>query len=230
MSAQPSTARSSACRNHNGIDIRGADNSIGGQTAAARNLVSDNSGNGIFVNTGPGGNNMEGNSSARVKGLRSSNMRDGIAVLNSPNNTIGGTNVNARNVIASNFDNGIVLASFPKFGVATGNIVQGNFVGTDVTGTVDLGNGDHGMVLFRATGNTIGGTAAGAGNVFFGNTFHGILLLETPTATRSKAMSFRRTARPASTLSSPTTTSCRATFSARTRPGRSIKGTASPAC
>jgi CSLREA domain-containing protein len=159
-------------RNDHGIEVRGANNSIGGQTAAARNFVSDNTGVGIFINSSTGGNFVEGN-------IVEQNFLDGISVFNSPNNTIGGANINARNLSANNFDSGIALSSFPTVGVTTGNIVQGNFVGTDVTGTLRRANGDQGIVLFRATGNTIGGSAAGAGNLFFGNTFHGIYLLDT---------------------------------------------------
>ena len=46
--------------------------------------------------------------------------------------------------------------------------IIGNYVGTDVTGTVDLGN-DAGIKLADATGVLIGGTATGAGNLISGN-------------------------------------------------------------
>src|SRR5262249_55798103 len=51
------------------------------------------------------------------------------------------------------------------------NTVEGNFIGTDVTGTRPLGNGDG---LFTAGSDTIGGTTPGAGNVISGNFQEGI--------------------------------------------------------
>src|SRR5262249_24471290 len=52
-----------------------------------------------------------------------------------------------------------------------GNKVQGNFVGTDATGTTALGNSGGGVVLgFGTLGNMIGGEVAAARNVVSGNT------------------------------------------------------------
>ncbi len=58
--------------------------------------------------------------------------------------------------------------------VNTGNVVQGNYIGTDVTGTAALGN-YNGVAVYSA-GNTIGGTTAGAGNIISGNTGDGVLI------------------------------------------------------
>ena len=45
---------------------------------------------------------------------------------------------------------------------ATGNLVQGNFIGTDRTGTIDLGNAGDGIsILAGASGNVIGGLPPG---------------------------------------------------------------------
>ena len=53
-------------------------------------------------------------------------------------------------------------------------MVEGNSIGTDVTGTIALANGGDGVDLSSAPPNTIGGTAAGAGNVISGNAQAGI--------------------------------------------------------
>src|SRR5439155_24118876 len=60
----------------------------------------------------------------------------------------------------------------------TGNVVQGNYIGTDASGTTALPNIDNfgGAVLVRAPGNTIGGTAPGAGNVISGNDRAGVVI------------------------------------------------------
>jgi hypothetical protein len=53
--------------------------------------------------------------------------------------------------------------------------VEGNYVGTDVSGTVALGNGTGVLVAFDpARFHTIGGTAAAARNVISGNTEVGL--------------------------------------------------------
>jgi hypothetical protein len=54
---------------------------------------------------------------------------------------------------------------------ATGNRVAGNFIGTDATGTQDLGNAGVGVYVEDAPGNTIGGTAVAARNVISGNAY-----------------------------------------------------------
>jgi titin len=89
----------------------------------------------------------------------------------SVNNTIGGTAAGALNIISGNL-HGVEL-----YGGA-GNVVSGNYIGTDVTGSVDLGNYYHGVWVRDddASGHTIGGTEAGAGNVISGNNSQGILL------------------------------------------------------
>ena len=92
------------------------------------------------------------------------NAFDGVHIDNAPNNLIGGTTAAARNTISAN-NNGVYIVGAG----ATGNIVEGNFIGTGVDGVTDLGNAVDGVVLDNAPGNTIGGTAAGAGNVISGN-------------------------------------------------------------
>ena len=61
------------------------------------------------------------------------------------------------------------------FGEGTngGNVVQGNFIGTDPTGTIGRGNG-RGVFLFSSPNNRIGGTTPAARNLISGNTNAGI--------------------------------------------------------
>src|SRR5205807_5276732 len=76
--------------------------------------------------------------------------------------TIGGTSAAARNIISGN-ESGIETNTF-----STGITIQGNYIGTDITGNAALPNTSRGM--FVSTNNTtIVGTAAGAGNVISGN-------------------------------------------------------------
>ena len=74
---------------------------------------------------------------------------------------------------------GLVINRFADDGITINgtdnHLIVGNFIGTDVTGTVDLGNSDDGIVVYNgASGVTIGGTAAGDGNLISGNDSDGI--------------------------------------------------------
>ena len=71
----------------------------------------------------------------------------------------------AGNLISANGDAGIYLIASG----ATGNLIQGNTIGTDMTGTLALGNTLEGIYLERAPSNTIGGAVSGAGNLISAN-------------------------------------------------------------
>jgi parallel beta-helix repeat protein len=78
---------------------------------------------------------------------------------------------------------GLVINRFAGHGIlvtgasATGNVIGGNYIGTDVSGALDLGNAGSGLqIQSGASGNTIGGDVAGAGNVISGNNARGIMI------------------------------------------------------
>jgi len=118
-----------------------------------------------------GGNIIEGNFiGTDVSGTSDlGNTNDGVRIETS-NNTIGGTVASARNVISGNNNDGVEING----SAASGNLVQGNFIGTDASGTTDLGNDVDGVRITGAPGNTIGGTASGARNVISGNNNDGV--------------------------------------------------------
>jgi len=85
-------------------------------------------------------------------------------------NIIGGTTPAARNVISGNSSAGVEL-----IGDSNENMIMGNFIGTDATGMVDLGNGGSGVYILQgAYANLVGGAAAGTGNVISGNEANGV--------------------------------------------------------
>ena len=60
---------------------------------------------------------------------------------------------------------------------ATGNLVEGNYIGTDITGTPPLGNEIDGIIFSNnASDNTIGGTARGQGNTIAFNVAAGVIV------------------------------------------------------
>ncbi len=184
----------------NGVDglflADSSDNTIGGTDPADRNLISGNRSSGIqilgnvpiSVGTGPdeqlgtaddetftgdaSRNLVQGNFlGTDVTGTaKLGNVNDGVFINNASRNTIGGAGVAAGNLISGNGSVGLQI-----FGTgATGNVVQGNKIGTDVTGNVALGNARDGVFVNAAPNNLIGGDAAGTGNIISGNGFSGV--------------------------------------------------------
>ncbi len=89
---------------------------------------------------------------------------DGMTIGGS-SNTIGGTIAADRNVISGNYERGVTIGG-------NGNVLEGNYIGTDITGSVAIGNGLVPVftgVIVDGAQNIIGGTVAGAGNVIPGN-------------------------------------------------------------
>ncbi len=70
---------------------------------------------------------------------------------------------------------GLAINRFDRHGIfisrSDGNRIQQNFIGTDPSGTVDVGNRDAGVMILNATGNLVGVETSDAteGNVVSGN-------------------------------------------------------------
>ncbi len=132
----------------------GINNVVGGTTAGARNVFAGP----ILVNGT--GNQIVGNFvGLDVTGTIVIAVTSvGITVNSgSNNNTIGGSAAGAGNRVGGAIDSGIELSG-------DGNVVQGNQVGTDATGTVRLANGYWGIKV-GGSNNTIGGIGPGEGNI-----------------------------------------------------------------
>jgi hypothetical protein len=116
---------------------------------------------------GSGGNVIEGNYiGTDVSGTVRLRNATGVAILDSPNNLIGGASPAARNLVSGCLFGGILING----SLAQGNRIEGNLVGTDATGTVLLGNNQYGVAVVRgASMNTIGGSISGQGNLITGN-------------------------------------------------------------
>ena len=157
---------------HGVLIAGGTGHRIGGPAPADRNVISGNDGEGIVVSSVTG-NVVQGNSiGVNAAGTAAlGNGLNGINITVAASNTVGGTAPGAGNVISANGQRGVRISD-PG---GTGNVVQGNFIGTDATGTLDLGNGTDGVGLINnATANTIGGATATARNVIAGNGGDGI--------------------------------------------------------
>ena len=164
IGANGTTAR----QNQRGIQLtNSSNNSIGGTTAAARNVISGNSINALEINGG-NANVIQGNFiGTNAAGTAELHNSIAVAIFNatSIDNLIGGTAAGAGNLISGNQGGGIIT---------NGNStrIQGNLIGTDVTGTKKIPN----TTGISANGQNIlvGGVTAGARNVISGNSSDGV--------------------------------------------------------
>jgi hypothetical protein len=131
-----------AAPNYRGVVIENSSNVIGGPNVGDRNLISGNSDSGLYVSdeafnplhVEPTGNVIENNyigtDAAGTKAL--GNFNFGVWDYGS-GNSYGGTTAGLGNVISGNVTGGIRTG-----GSVT---IEGNYLGTDVTGNVALGGG-----------------------------------------------------------------------------------------
>ena len=99
-----------------------------------------------------------------------SNGSDGIRIEGGFS-IIGGTATGARNLISGNGSSGVHMAN-RQFGASQ---VQGNFIGTDITGTIGLPNAATGL-LIEGDDNLVGGNVADAGNIIAFNLVNGVTI------------------------------------------------------
>jgi hypothetical protein len=95
----------------------------------------------------------------------------GILAQDGGNNNVIGVSpsdplAGGRNVISGNLT-GISLSS--AYQPTSGDVVAGNYIGTDITGRYAIGNGTGVVLGSQVNGSTIGGTAAAERNVISGN-------------------------------------------------------------
>jgi hypothetical protein len=147
-----------------GISLDGGLNTIGGPAAGMGNVFGFNSSAGlIIVGVDATDETVIGN----LFGTNAAGANLGNAVgvlLQTGNNTIGGTSPGTANVFGFNTSAGLRTNGTP-------DVVVGNFFGTNAGGA-NLGNTVG--VLLQTANNTIGGTSAGAANVFGFNTVTGV--------------------------------------------------------
>ncbi|MBA3425617.1 MAG: PD40 domain-containing protein [Rubrobacter sp.] len=161
----------------NGTNVGGGDglainNSSG---SVIKGLAINRFGTGIDIFGDSVANRIEGNfiGTDPTGTLDRGNQFDAVGIgLGPSENVVGGSTPAVRNVISGNDDTGIFVNT------ANGNQIQGNYVGTDKSGTKDLGNIDGGVVLTNGSdNNVVGGTTAGARNVVSGNADGGVTIL-----------------------------------------------------
>jgi len=122
-------------------------------------------GDGILIDTN-GGDVIQGNYiGTNVAGTAAQpNAGNGIQIIATANNVVGGTASSMRNLISGNGGEGVRIDGT----LATGNIVQGNYIGTDASGSTAIGNHLSGIYIRRAPGNSVIGNVVSANLGFAG--------------------------------------------------------------
>jgi uncharacterized repeat protein (TIGR01451 family) len=174
-------AGTAAAPNGLGIAVAGdgaTANVIGGTSPGDGNVISGQSpGTGIDLHNTTS-NVIQGNFiGTDVSGTVAIPNTFGINIEVLGGNVIGGAAAGEGHVISGNDNTGLRISG------ANGNVVEGNLIGLDATGAGDLGNGNQGIRVDNAILNTIGGLAAGAGNVIAGNGDVGIRLASASSTT-----------------------------------------------
>ena len=160
-----------------GVEI--TENSV--SSLVSGNLISGNEDCGLTITDGSSVNKAVGNLiGTNQTGNKSiANSTSGICVLSSAsNNQIGGSQPDERNLISGNNISGIEFYDINT----TQNQVMGNFIGTDLSGTIALPNLEMGINIWGGPDNNIiGGTTPSEGNLISGNGLHGIQIGYTTT-------------------------------------------------
>jgi hypothetical protein len=163
-----------------GVQIFAPDSTVGGIVVSARNTISSNRFRGVSIDSNSAENNqVQGNFiGTDITGTIAFGNGGGIGISSASNNTIGGTIPTARNIIASSGGNGITIIGNgdpESLAGSIGNLIQGNFIGTDVTGSRPLGN-LNGIAITLAANNMIGGLSSEERNIISGNTSNGVVV------------------------------------------------------
>ena len=164
--------------NDSGIVVSSPGNTIGGSTAAARDVISGNNNSGVLiVGSGATGNLVIGDYiGLDIAGFLAEGNLYGVD-LAAPNNTVGGTAEADANVISGNVGpTGQTGVGILFQGQATNDLVIDNKIGLDAVGQAAVMNvygvyfgtpggsaGDH------VAQDSIGGSVAGSGNLISGN-------------------------------------------------------------
>jgi titin len=127
---------------------------------------------------GTGFNFVQNSSGSVIRGLGVTGFNFAAIMVDGASDiTIGGSSAGQGNVITDNFEGVAISGSATAPIPVTSDItVEGNFIGTDASGTVALPN-SYGVFISAANNNTIGGRLATARNVISGNTTAGIEIL-----------------------------------------------------
>ncbi len=152
-------------------------NTVGGVSAAAKNVISGNGQAGIAIVGNSNGNSVLGNfiGTNAIGTAAVPNRGPGVAVAGL-GNFIGGIAPGSQNVISGNAGDGIRIDGTGLSAAPSGNQIRGNLIGLSASGTAALANSGAGIGIVNAVANVIGGSARAARNIISGNGEEGIAI------------------------------------------------------
>ena len=134
----------------------GAHHNTIGRSSAGKNIISGNESHGIWLSSDAADNIIRGNliGTDASGTLPRGNKADGIRLENrAHSNIVGGGSRADANVISSNRGSGVRISGTNT----VSNTIAGNYIGTDLTGELTLGNTSQGVYMgLGASDNTIG--------------------------------------------------------------------------
>ena len=129
-------AGTAALGNAYGIYIlNGQYNTIGGTATGARNVISGNTAEGVYINSANSNTILGNYIGSNASGTAAISNDIGIFSYYSSNTIIGGTAAGAGNVISGNLSCGIHMESS-----VGGNVIQGNYIGANAARTGAIAN------------------------------------------------------------------------------------------
>jgi hypothetical protein len=162
-----------------GVWLLSPRNVVGGAAPAAGNTLA-NGGYGVWIGQDGDGNALQGNRiGTDAEGTAALGNVVGIEIEGGDDNLIGGSEPGAGNLISGNAFDGVQIEQSAELDSAHRNRIEGNLIGTDVTGADPLPNGtafsSPGIAVMGDSGdNVVGGIGPGAGNVIAYNSGDGV--------------------------------------------------------
>lgn len=154
--------------NPTGLMLENVQNLLIGSTAEAdRNIISGNTDCGLMIYGTQSLNNIVKNNfiGSDITGTDTIPNGNGIMIISSSGNLIGGAEETAKNVISGNRNCGILINGTG----ANENLVEGNYIGVDLTGNAPLSNHYGVIIKADANNNKVGGSSLTYRNVISAN-------------------------------------------------------------
>jgi hypothetical protein len=172
------TGATAAANSGNGIQIIAVpNNTVGGAAASMRNIISGNGGEGVRIDGKLAtGNVVRGNyiGTDLAGSMAVGNNASGVYIRNAPSNSVIGNLISGNigfaglTICGSSFCGGNDVAGIDETSNASGNIIQGNLVGTTSSGMAALGNNQAGVSIDGAPNTVVG--AGNANTISFNGT------------------------------------------------------------
>jgi hypothetical protein len=152
-----------------GIDLSGPSNVVG-EIGLGNVIVGSGEWGVRLTGASANANQIQANSiGLNQSGASAGNGEGGVRISTASSNIVGGTEPGSGNTISGNEGDGVFVSAG-----ATDNDVVGNRIGTNAAGNSLRPNSDQGVHVDNASGNLVGGSAPGSGNVISGNLGTGV--------------------------------------------------------